>query len=400
MKYIKTVSVLFFTGLFIQGCTSKTNVDNNNNDINANVVIDAALSQDGITVSAPANGAGVATSFNLTASASSCSGQAIASMGYSLDNSSSTTTFNAASINTTVSAATGAHTLHVKSWGKSGAGCSAALSITVAAANPITVSSPAAGNVSSPFSLKASASSCSGQAIASMGYSLDNSSSTTTFNAASISTSVSAATGAHTLHVKSWGKSGSSCSVAVNINVSAPAAPPTPTPAPASGFTVSSPASGSKVNSPFSVKASSATCSSKAVVSMGYSLDDSSSTTTANGTSISGSMSASTGAHVLHIKSWNSSGAGCSTSVNITVGTAAPTPTPTPSGDIYSQGIPSNAIAAYDLDTGGTGHFTVHANPPSGCHDPGTAGSITACSYTTVDNFDGKAKAEKWRDHG
>lgn len=52
-------------------------------------------------------------------------------MGYSLDNSSNTSIFNSTSINTKVAAYTGAHTVHVKSWGNGGAVCVTDVSIVV-----------------------------------------------------------------------------------------------------------------------------------------------------------------------------------------------------------------------------------------------------------------------------
>jgi hypothetical protein len=183
------------------------------------------------SVSSPANGATVYSPFNLTASASSCSGAAIAAMGYSLDNSSANTIINSSSINASVSASTGAHTLHVKSWGQGGASCVTDVAITVSGAAPavssseeVGVGSPSSGaNVTSPFTISASAPTCGGHTTAAMGYSFDSSPSTTIINGTSINTSVSAADGAHTLHVKAWGNGGGSCDTDVPITVSAPA---------------------------------------------------------------------------------------------------------------------------------------------------------------------------------
>jgi len=84
-----------------------------------------------VTVSSPGNGASVISPFALTATATPCSTQPISAMGYSLDNSSSTTILNGTSINAHVSAAVGAHTLHVKSWGNLGASCTGDVAITV-----------------------------------------------------------------------------------------------------------------------------------------------------------------------------------------------------------------------------------------------------------------------------
>ena len=86
-----------------------------------------------VTVSTPENNALVAPTFLLSATASPCSAQPIAAMGYSLDNSTSTTVFYSTSIRANVIAAAGAHVLHVKSWGNQGASCVTNVSITVSA---------------------------------------------------------------------------------------------------------------------------------------------------------------------------------------------------------------------------------------------------------------------------
>jgi hypothetical protein len=190
-----------------------------------------------VTVSSPANGTTVSTPFKLVASASPCSSQAISAMGYSLDSSSSTTIVKASSLSASVSASTGKHVLHVKSWGVSGASCTADVGISVIQSAPaptstttnVTVSSPINGvSVLSPFSVAAAGTLCSGQSITALGYSLDSSTSTAIIQSTSIASQVSASLGAHTLHVKSWGGSGSSCVTNIAINVIAPStAPPT-----------------------------------------------------------------------------------------------------------------------------------------------------------------------------
>jgi len=96
-----------------------------------------------VTVTSPSqNGEKLESPFTLVASASACSGQAIASMGYSFDSQSNTTTFsNVSSVNVqaTYSSLTlnASHTLHVKSWGNAGANCTTDVTFT-AVANPAT----------------------------------------------------------------------------------------------------------------------------------------------------------------------------------------------------------------------------------------------------------------------
>jgi hypothetical protein len=102
--------------------------------------------------------------------------------------------------------------------------------------------------------------------------------------------------------------------------------------------TVASPLSGSQLSSPFALSATASPCSGQAVSAMGYSLDNSTNTTIANGASVNAQVAASAGAHLLHVKSWGTLGAVCVTSVSITVG-SAPSP----------PGMPLNATAVYGI---------------------------------------------------
>ena len=76
-----------------------------------------------VTVNSPVNGADVDSPFKLSAIATVCSSQPVASMGYSLDGSSDTTVINGTSVETSVVSGAGTHTVHVKSWGDQGASC-------------------------------------------------------------------------------------------------------------------------------------------------------------------------------------------------------------------------------------------------------------------------------------
>jgi hypothetical protein len=88
------------------------------------------------TISSPGNGTDVTSPFTLTADASSCSSQPISSMGYSLDNSSDNTILHGAtSIDAQVSASSGTHVVHVKSWGNQGAVCVSDVTVTVSGAS-------------------------------------------------------------------------------------------------------------------------------------------------------------------------------------------------------------------------------------------------------------------------
>jgi hypothetical protein len=85
----------------------------------------------GVTVSSPTNGETVIQSFTLSANASICSNQNVAAIGYSLDSGSDIADVYTTSVQAQVSSAVGAHTLHVKAWGNSGAVCVTDVPITV-----------------------------------------------------------------------------------------------------------------------------------------------------------------------------------------------------------------------------------------------------------------------------
>jgi hypothetical protein len=84
----------------------------------------------GVIVYSPGNGASVSSPFALSAWANWCGSQSVASTGYSID-SGSTTVIKSQTLKTSVSAATGGHTLHVKAWGNAGAVCVTDVAITV-----------------------------------------------------------------------------------------------------------------------------------------------------------------------------------------------------------------------------------------------------------------------------
>lgn len=74
--------------------------------------------------------------------------------------------------------------------------------------------------VSSPFTLNMKASSCSSKPVSAVGYSLDNSSSTSSWPVDYIDGSVAAPAGWHTIHLKVWNNSGGICVTDVSVDVS------------------------------------------------------------------------------------------------------------------------------------------------------------------------------------
>lgn len=183
-----------------------------------------SVSAHAITVSTPANGATVKSPFVLTASTKTCASLPAVSMGYSID--SGAAIIEPTSFSASVTATPGVHVLHVKCWGQK-VNDQILMNITVTAASSnITVATPFNGaQLTSPFQLTASATTCASLPAVSMGYSID--SGQAIIEPTSFSTQVSAATGAHVLHVKCWGQQVND-QVLMNINVTSSSTASTP----------------------------------------------------------------------------------------------------------------------------------------------------------------------------
>ncbi len=132
--------------------------------------------------------------------------------------------------------------------------------------------------------------------------------------------------------------------------------------APVFAVSITSPSNGEHVSSPFTLTASSATCSSKSVTSIGYSLDSGGTTVSRGHTNLDTKVSASVGTHTVHVKVWNSSGSVCVTDVKINVSSATDNPASSTSV------VPSSAVSVANLESMGSW---------KGTHDNATSGSAS-----------------------
>lgn len=192
-----------------------------------------------VTVNSPSSGEQLTSPFKLSAIAVNCGSKNVAAMGYSFDGSTDTTVIKGQSIDESIDAPAGPHTLKVKAWGPGivcvrdvainvtpggsggtvGPGSGAPSPAAPNASGALSVASPSSGEqVGTSFNLSAAADTCKSQNVAAMGYSLDSSSNTTVVRGQSISASMDAPSGPHTLHVKAWGP-GVVCVDDVAINV-------------------------------------------------------------------------------------------------------------------------------------------------------------------------------------
>jgi len=131
------------------------------------------------------------------------------------------------------------------------------------------------------------------------------------------------------------------------------------------GVNISSPSSGEHVTSPFTLSATSTSCSSQTVGTMGYSIG-SGDTTMIHNTSFDEQVSAAAGSHTVHVKSWGDKGAVCVTDVAIDVTSV------TNNAVADTSVVPSTAVSVSSLQKLG-GWISAH--------DSGTNGSSSGKMY-------------------
>jgi hypothetical protein len=130
--------------------------------------------------------------------------------------------------------------------------------------------------------------------------------------------------------------------------------------------TINSPTNNEQVSSPFTLDMNASLCSSKTVTTVGYSLDNSTQTSSWSAQSIDGPVAAPSGWHTLHVKVWNGSGGVCVTDVTVDVDAAGATSSGAlalvPSGGTKVSSIQAldNWIAIHDGGTPGSSSGTMN----------------------------------------
>jgi hypothetical protein len=282
----------------------------------------------GVTICTPASGSTVSSPVQVTAAAQ---GNApIVAMKVYLDFTevaSSTSGSITASLTTT----NGTHNLNVNAWDNTGKVYSAAESFSVGSAPPpppppgtcstttvgVKVCAPANGSsVSSPVQISAAALG-NGKAIVAMKAYIDGvqvASSTS----GTLSASVNAAAGSHSLNVNAWDTAGTVYTFAGSFSVGGAPPPPPPTTCTASavGVTVCTPASGATVSSPFTLSAAAKgnhpITAMKAYLS-GVQVAASSAAT------LNASITGSAGTKSLIVQAWDTSGVVYKQTLTITI---------------------------------------------------------------------------------
>lgn len=166
----------------------------------------SALAQ-GFTVDAPANTSPatiVNSPFYVQAEAPTCNSAPTTSLGYSIDTG-GTTYVSGTTIETLLTLASGAHTIHFKSYNGTGYECTQNVSVTVG--NGVAVTAPTlSASLPETLNLVASAPTCGGGTTTGMGYNVDSQTEGPPFDTTSFNTLVDSnvTSGSHILRVKAW----------------------------------------------------------------------------------------------------------------------------------------------------------------------------------------------------
>jgi hypothetical protein len=169
----------------------------------------SAVSKPVVAVLTPGNNANVGTPVDIRAAASPTAGHSITGWRIYADGISAFSAGAVSSINTNLGLKVGTHTLVVRTWDTSGAYGDRTLSLTVSSKPAVAVATPVPwSSVASPIYLHASATPPAGRSIQGWHIYLDGADKYAAGAVSSISSSIAASPGQHTVVVRAWDSSG------------------------------------------------------------------------------------------------------------------------------------------------------------------------------------------------
>lgn len=268
--------------------------------------VTAAALKPAVKISTPTNNATVGSPVNLQAAASPTAGQTMSAWAVQVDGKSVYSAGPVSAINTKLALALGKHTVLVRAWDTSTAYSDQTLTLTVASKPAVTVSAPSfAANVLSPIKLQASAMPSAGHSITGWWVYLDGVAKYQAGTVTSISPSISASTGAHTLMVRAWDTSGSYGDQTFTVDVRPVA------------VNISNLLNGTAVTSPITLAASAT--SAHSIASWVVYVDSGTAYIQNYGSTINANLELTPGTHTLMVRSWDSTGASGDQTISVTV---------------------------------------------------------------------------------
>jgi hypothetical protein len=259
-----------------------------------------------VTISTPANLAGIGAPVNLIATASPTPGHTISGWYVYIDDAAAYNTGAANSINTNIPLSIGTHVLNARAWDTSGAFGDQTLTLNVTGNPAVAVSTPLTGaNVLSPIHVVASATASGGQSISGWYVYVDGKAAYNTGPTSSINTTIPVPSGTHAVLVRAWDTSGAYGDQTLALHAGKVA------------VNVGTPAQGAVVNSPVNIQATAS--SIHAISEWDIYVDSVPSSTQGGGNSINTSVAMSSGSHKVMVRASNSAGASGEQTFNVTV---------------------------------------------------------------------------------
>ena len=295
----------------------------------------------GVTITSPANGATVTSPVHVTATASGTS-NAITGMTVSLDG---TTVYSNSSnsVDTSVTATAGAHTIQVSATDSQGTVYSKSVSLTVS--SPSACTAPAAGitlvaptdgsTVPAPVHVVACAGG-GGYPITAMYVYLDYNAVYKVYNTSQLDTYINTTAGTHYVKVQAWNSQGTVYGAPAHITVTSGST--------AGSVSITSPANASTVASPIHVTAT-ASGGSYPISSMSVLLDGTA-VYSQSASSIDTSVNAAPGSHTLQVKAVDSQGTTYSNSVSVTVSSTSGACTPPAAGITVVSPVNNSTVSS------------------------------------------------------
>lgn len=256
-----------------------------------------------LTVSTPANNSTVNAPVSIAASASSSNG--ISGWHIYVDSADLFSAGAVNSINTSLNMSSGQHTVIVRVWDNSGAFADKTLTLSVVVGVGVTIDAPApGGNAVSPVPISATATSAN--LITGWHIYVDNVDSFSAGQTDRINASVAMSSGNHAVIVRAWDSTGAFGDQTFTLNVVSGVA-----------VNVTAPANHATVNSPVAIAANAS--SNHVITGWHIYVDNADSFSAGQTDQISASLAMASGAHVVIVRAWDSTGVFGDQTLNITV---------------------------------------------------------------------------------
>ena len=268
----------------------------------------------GVSVSAPQNGATVATTVQFVATATSSCAKGVSAVGVYTAPFVLKFVQKGSSLNTNLTLSSGTYNTVVQEWDNCGGTSTTPVKIKVGGSGtPTGVHVVVPGNnatVAAPAHYVASASTACSKGVAAMGIYTAPNKLAYTSNGASLDTNLNLSPGTYNSVVQAWDNCGGSSTAPVTLTVAAGSGP---------GISVTTPAPNSTVSSPVHYVASATSACSKGIASMGVYTGSNVLAFSSNGGTLDTNLNLSPGTYNTVVQEWDHCGGSAKTALTITV---------------------------------------------------------------------------------